>query len=128
MIIDMEELEKVLAEAAGRAAPDLKGPKFENLVARIQTEVGPEMTRWRTREHNAQHDPAEILQALCLFMASTMAGELMQKTRGNTEAFAEGALLVVEEIFNMMMRMGTVSPDKLKDFTSVVVAKPGGRA
>lgn len=52
----------------------------QGCVFRAQLAVTPELTLWRAEEVNRGTDPNEVLNAMVMLVASTIAGEIMAVT------------------------------------------------
>lgn len=73
--LDLESLERSLADTQARHRPNIEAPGLTGVHARIHHDVLPALTRFRAKEVNNNSDPNEVAQALLSLFASTLVSE-----------------------------------------------------
>lgn len=73
--LDLNVLERSLAETQARHKPNLDAPGLVGVHARIHHDVLPALTRFRAQEVNNNSDPNEVAQALLSLFAATLMSE-----------------------------------------------------
>lgn len=75
--VDPEKIEQALAEMATRTQPMTTAPGLQGVMARMQLNVMPVLTRWRVSEQNrTEADPEEVGNALIGLFATAIASEV----------------------------------------------------
>jgi hypothetical protein len=80
-LLDMEEIFASVATHSARAQQTAAGDKLENMLSRMQIEVGGALTIWRAKESNRCTNPNFVLYGLNALFAGTMVAELKRTWR-----------------------------------------------
>ena len=95
MAVDLDKVERQLAEMLAAMAPHAEGDKTANVVIRIQMACIPAIVRWKAAEMNRGTDTNAVLNAFVALASSQMASIISEIADNGEEAF---------QIANSMLR------------------------
>lgn len=84
-MIDLAEVEAAMERFRERAKPRLEKEGYDGVLARLQYEAAAALTYWRVREINRATSPPLMMEALSMFFAATVAGEIKQVIPDNKD-------------------------------------------